>query len=1137
MRKDGRHIWVEIAGILLNRDQAESLWTFVDITERNRVESELARERAYLKTLISTIPELIWWKDTDGRYLGCNSRFEQFFGAREADIRGKTDYDFVPRELADLFRQHDRLAMEKNGPSVNEEEVTFANDGHSELLETTKTPLRDENGRLIGVLGISHDISERKRTEMTLRELEERYSKAFHTSPDAININRVSDGLYIEANDSFLLTMGYSRSEVIGRTSLELDIWVDPVARAQLVKRLTEYGYVRDFEGQFRKKDGGAIWGLMSASRIELHGEQCILSISRDISERKRAEQAILDIGQRYQALLSSSLDGVWVVDLDGRLLEVNDAYCRQSGYGREELLTMHVTQLDIDDDPEAVNARIRKVVGEGGAIFESRHQRKDGSIWAVEASLGFAPIQGGRLFCFFRDITERNAEEQLRNLHQRLADMAFTEDQKQLLQTALDTAERLTESQIGFFHFVENDEDSVSLQTWSTRTLGEMCQAKGEGLHYPVSEAGVWSDCIRARQPVIHNDYSSLPHKKGMPEGHSPLIRELTVPVFRKDRIVAVMGVGNKKQNYDDHDVYLVTKLADIALDFVERKQAEQQIQFMAFNDVLTRLPNRQLFADRLKQAIALARRNKKLLAICYLDLDGFKSVNDHYGHQTGDQLLVQLAKRLPKGLRDGDTLARLGGDEFVILLNDLGSIFNGEEILERLLQSIAQPYEVGGHRVHISASIGVTYFPNDDSDPDTLLRHADHAMYMAKNSGKNTFRLYDPIQDQKAHTFSKTIKEFEEALHQSQLVVHYQPRIDLRSGELAGVEALVRWQHPEKGLLYPDQFLPLIENSSLEIALDEWVLKAALDQHMAWREQGLTVPVSVNITPQHIQQAEFPAFLAKQLAAYPEGMARYLELEVLETSAIGDTVHVAEIMNACAKLGVEFSLDDFGTGYSSLTHFHHLPIGILKIDQHFVRDMMIDSRDQDIVEGVLQLAKALKRPVVAEGVENIELGMMLASLRCQFAQGYGIARPMLADSLPVWSRQWRDEHVWHRLHLDINGSPVRYDLNVAIFSHRQWVTRVVQYLESGLTKDRPGMSATTCQFSVWYHGIGAARYGQTPSYPLILVKHDAVHRIADELVKIAEDQGPAEARTRIDELVAAGEALVVDLNKLSEG
>ena len=701
-----------------------------DSTERDRIEAELARERTYLKTLIGTVPALIWWKDADGRYLGCNPRFEQFFGAREADICGKTDYDFVDKELADLFRKHDRLAMVMNGPSVNEEEVTFASDGHRELLETTKTPLRDERGRVIGVLGISHDITERKRIEVALRELEERYSKAFHTSPDAININRIPDGTSIEANESFLMMMGYARSEVIGKTSLELEIWVDPTARSQMLKCLMEDGNVRNFEAQFRKKSGETLWGLISASLIELHGEQCILSISRDISERK----------------------------------------------------------------------------------------------------------------------------------------------------------------------------------------------------------------------------------------------------------------------------------------------QAEQQIQFMAFNDVLTRLPNRQLFADRLQQAIALARRNKKLLAICYLDLDGFKSVNDHYGHQAGDELLVQLAERLPRELREHDTLARLGGDEFVILLNDLSSILNGEEILARLLQNIAQPYEVGGHRVHISASIGVTFFPNDESDPDTLLRHADQAMYMAKDNGKNTFRLYDPIQDQKAHTLRKALDEFEEALHQSQLVLHYQPRIDLRSGELAGVEALVRWQHPENGLIYPDQFLPLIENSPIEIALDEWVLKAALNQHMAWRKQGLIVPVSVNITSQHIQQSAFPEFLAKQLAAFSEPLASQLELEVLETSAIGDTIHVAQIMNACTKLGVKFSLDDFGTGYSSLTYFHHLPISVLKIDQRFVRDMILDPRDRDIVEGVLQLAKALNRPVVAEGVENIEIGTMLTSLGCQFAQGYGIARPMLADSLPAWSRQWRNEHIWHR-------------------------------------------------------------------------------------------------------------------------
>jgi EAL domain-containing protein (putative c-di-GMP-specific phosphodiesterase class I) len=340
------------------------------------------------------------------------------------------------------------------------------------------------------------------------------------------------------------------------------------------------------------------------------------------------------------------------------------------------------------------------------------------------------------------------------------------------------------------------------------------------------------------------------------------------------------------------------------------------------------------------------------------------------------------------------------------------------------------------------------------------------------------------------------------EQAIRDSQLVLHYQPRIDLSEGTLAGVEALVRWQHPDKGLLYPDQFLPMIENTALEIALDEWVMSRAIAQHLRWREQGLLVPVSVNLCPQHIQQASFPEYLAELLSGYPEDLPRYLELEVLETSAISDTTHVADIMRACTELGVHFSLDDFGTGYSSLTYFSRLPIQVLKIDQDFVKAMLKDTRDQDIVEGVLHLARALNRPVVAEGVESLELGVMLMQLGCQYAQGYGVARPMLAEELVDWSRAWAQETDWHELHHHRHGPTPLYEINVAIVSHQLWFRRFQTCLESasgfGII---PADSA--CQFGQWAEGIGLARYGTRSLFGEILDKHAAIHQYVHGLLE----------------------------------
>lgn len=857
------------------------------------------------------------------------------------------------------------------------------------------------------------EVSERRTTEVARREIEERYQKTFQTIPDAITINRITDGVYLDVNQAFVERTGYERSEAIGRSTHELDMWVDATARDQFIKTIVEQKYVRNFEARFRKKSGEITWGLMSASLVDLNGEPCTLSVTSDINEQKAAEQ----------------------------------------------------------------RSRLRL----------------------------------------------------------KLADMVYTHDTQDLLRATVETAEEITESRIGFFHFVEKDQETISPQIRSARPTGETEQARSLALQAAIGEADIVADCVRLRKAVMCNAHQNAARGEGLPQEEAESIRELVVPVFREQRIVAVLGVGDKRRDYNDHELEQVSRLADIAYDFVERKRAEQQIQFMAFNDVLTGLPNRQLFADRLQQAISLAKRSSMLLAICYLDLDGFKPVNDRYGHEVGDRLLVRLSERLRELLREGDTIARLGGDEFVILLNQLANIFHGEDAVQRLLDAIAQPFEIEDHRIHISGSIGVTFFPHDESDPDALLRHADQAMYKAKLSGKNSFRLYDPIQDQKAHATRKALSEFEDALHQTQLILHYQPRIDLRTGAIAGVEALVRWNHPERGLLVPAEFLPLIDDSPLEIALDEWVLKAALAQHLAWREQGLVLPVSVNISPRNIQQAGFPEYLAKLLANFPEGVSSFLELEVLETSAIGDTARVAEIMNACAELGVTFSLDDFGTGYSSLTYFHRLPISVLKIDQHFVRSMMLDARDQDIVEGVVKLAEALNRPVVAEGVENLELGIMLDALGCQFGQGYGIARPMPADAIVDWSRRWRDEETWHRLHQLAKGPTDRYDLNVAIFTHRQWADRVKSYLASGLTAECPELDETSCQFSIWHHGIGRARYGGCQMFAQVIARHEAVHRVAQELVEVAGSQGTNAALSRMDELMVNCEELVAGLIELS--
>ncbi len=458
------------------------------------------------------------------------------------------------------------------------------------------------------------------------------------------------------------------------------------------------------------------------------------------------------------------------------------------------------------------------------------------------------------------------------------------------------------------------------------------------------------------------------------------------------------------------------VTHYVGVATDITLIKQHEQQLERIAHHDSLTGIPNRVLLADRMRQSIAQTRRSGHLMAVGYLDLDGFKPINDSFGHEAGDQLLIEVAGRMESGLRDGDTVARLGGDEFVFLLLGLRDIHECEQTVTRLLSLIAQPIALGPETVTISASIGVSIYPTDDADPDTLLRHADQAMYLAKQAGRNRYHLYDPEHDRRARSQREALERITQGLAVDEFELFYQPKVNMRSGEVVGAEALIRWRHPERGLLAPADFLPLLEGSDEALALGEWVLATALYQVATWHRQGLNLGISVNIAAQHIQQQTFATRLQELLAQYPDLPRGSVQLEVLETAALEDIGRVSRIIDACRQLGVGFALDDFGTGYSSLTYLKRLPAEALKIDQSFVRDMLKDPEDLAIVEGVVALANAFGRSVIAEGVESLEHCLRLMQLGCDIAQGYGIARPMPAAQIPQWVAAWRPDPRWQQ-------------------------------------------------------------------------------------------------------------------------
>ena len=543
---------------------------------------------------------------------------------------------------------------------------------------------------------------------------------------------------------------------------------------------------------------------------------------------------------------------------------------------------------------------------------------------------------------------------------------------------------------------------------------------------------------------------------------------------------------------------------------DISDQKEYQLRLEHVAHFDALTDLPNRVLLADRMQQAMVQARRRGNQLLVAYIDLDGFKAINDRHGHETGDRLLLAVAEKMKLSLREGDTIARLGGDEFVALLIDIDDASGSLKLVQRLLHAAEQPIRIESTELQVSASIGVTFYPQEEAvDADQLLRQADQAMYQAKLAGRNRYHAFDAEEDRSARGRIEGLERIRRALEQREFVLHYQPKVNMRTGAVIGAEALIRWQHPERGLLPPGEFLPMIENHPLSIDIGEWVIATALAQIGTWKSAGLNLPVSVNIGARQLQQPGFFARLRALLAQQPQVAPSSLGLEVLETSALEDLLHVSRVIDACRDIGLLFALDDFGTGYSSLTYLKRLRVAQLKIDQTFVRNMLVDPDDLAILEGVLGLADAFRRDVIAEGVETLEHGELLLQLGCEQAQGYGIARPMPGDRIPDWVGGWRADLRWlNRRQVSRDALPILF----AIVEHRAWAAALAAHLQGD--GPLPALDPHQCRFGNWLDSDGRERYGALPSFPAVEDLHARVHALARQLNQPAagqEDELPA--------------------------
>lgn len=587
---------------------------------------------------------------------------------------------------------------------------------------------------------------------------------------------------------------------------------------------------------------------------------------------------------------------------------------------------------------------------------------------------------------------------------------------------------------------------------------------------------------------------------------------------------------------------VVVLLTLSYFALRFfhLNRALTDQRSNFekLASFDGLTGLPNRGLLADRLGHGLSQAKRKDQLLAICFLDLDGFKAVNDTLGHESGDALLREVARRLTAGLRAGDTVARFGGDEFILLLHDIRDIEELDNALKRVLATISDPYLLAGQSAQISTSIGVTVYPFDDADPDVLIRHADQAMYRAKQDGRNRYSMFDTDYANLKQDRFHLRERVKQALQQQELVLHYQPRVRLREQGVDGVEALLRWQHPDQGLLLPGAFLPVIEHDELICMIGAWVLREALTQQQRWQAMGISLVVSVNVAARQFLDPRFMSLLEGLLAEFPDRKMGGLELEILESSHIEDTRRVVDVISRCHGLGVRFALDDFGTGYSSLSYLQRLPADTLKIDRSFVNAMLTSRSSLAIIEAVIGLADAFQCALVAEGIETMEQGELLVRLGCEGGQGFMIARPMPAEQIPGWLKNYRTPERWLSWANARLGSQ-DFPLVLAEFEHRCWVKDLVG-ATTGKKLNTPIDAIndpTRCEFGRWLAHRGRNRYGKLRQMAEVDQVHLAVHDLGQVIYRHLAAGELEQAHHHAADLENMSDQLIEALGRLQRG
>lgn len=921
------------------------------------------------RSLFLAAAEGIYRSLPQGSLIDANPALARIFGYESVDQMLRE----FPRPSRQVYVDTEACAalyaeLERNGLVENRRSQVRRRDGSLIWINENLRLARASDGRVLFCEGSVVDVTRQEAAERALRQSEELYRILVDNCRDGVFL--IQRGKVVFTNGAMADMLGYTVSELIGYEYMDL---VAPESRAaQLERRISRESGSREVQGYeiaMLRKDGSRRLVQVRADPVVYDGDIASTGTARDITEERAQQQALAEAERKFRELFRRSVVGLFQAHPDGRVLEVNAALARLLGYAsRDELLQKMAHIDDIDVAPDR-RRHVLELIARNGQVAdeEVRIRRNDGRL--IWVALNVHAV--------------RDAQGRVLSLEGAVQDITARRDAERALLSSEERYRTLVEhAQIGVYvmrdgRYIYVNQRFAALTGYDEREL--------IGMH--------WNDLAsEAGRRIVEARIAARARGEALPADYETLLR-------RKDGRELRISVSAGPIRLDDGDYFSGT-----VRDVTERHRFENELEHNATHDALTGLPNRVLFERHMIRRLQQAKADGSCAyAMLFLDLDGFKLVNDSLGHATGDRLLIEIAARLRRAVPQGSVLARYGGDEFTVLPPGEWSVGAAEGLAQELLQVLAEPFVLDGHRIYSGASLGIVIGRPGYESPEQVLRDADTAMYRAKARGKSAYMVFDEAMHEAARTRLRLETDLREAVERREFRVHYQPLVDLRSGAVVACEALLRWQHPQRGLLQPPQFLEAAEETGLIVPIDWWVLEQTCAQLLQWQQRYpafRNLRANVNVDDRQFAERSIAAGIGEVLQR--TGLAAdSLAIEVTETVFRAGRMQAEAILREVKQLGVSLVVDDFGTGYSSLDSFASSPFDALKIDRSFVHDMESNRRHRAIVRTISGFAEDLGLSLTAEGVETPAQAELLMAMGCGTAQGFLYAPALPAEEM----------------------------------------------------------------------------------------------------------------------------------------